>query len=196
MTKSTAQTIVDAALAALKTEGFAGSTTRAIARVGGFNQALIFYHHGSLEALLLAALDRTSEERLARYREAVAGVETLDQLVPVMAELYQEDRESGHMRIVAQMVSGSINRPTLAREVLARMEPWVEFAEETLARVLPPGLPAAELAYAAVTFYLGVNLLTHLDEKHARTDALFERAGELAPLLAPLLQAWSGAAQS
>jgi AcrR family transcriptional regulator len=79
MTKSTAQAIVEAALEALRTEGFAGATSRAIARIGGFNQALIFYHHGSLEQLLLAALARTGEERLARYREALAPVTRLDE---------------------------------------------------------------------------------------------------------------------
>ena len=183
MTKPTAQTIVEAALETLKEEGFAGASSRAIARRGGFNQALIFYHHGSVEGLLLAALDRTSEERLARYRAALDGVRTLDELVVRMGELYEEDKASGHVRVVSQMVAGSVNRPELAREVLARMEPWVAFAEETLARVLPPGLPVPELAYGIVTFYLGVNLLTHLDPRHERADALFRTARELAPLL-------------
>ena len=85
MTKPTAQGIVDAAVATVKAEGFAGSTSRAIARQGGFNQALIFYYFGSLEALLLAALEQASEERLARYRAAVADVDSLATLIPVMA---------------------------------------------------------------------------------------------------------------
>ena len=186
MTKSTAQAIVEAALQALRTEGFAGATSRAIARIGGFNQALIFYHHGSLEQLLLAALARTGEERLARYREALAPVARLDEAVATMAQLYEEDRDSGHMQVVAQMVAGSVNRPELARGVLELMEPWVEFAEETLARLLPPGLPARDVAYAIVTFYLGVNLMSHLDPRHERTDELFARARELAPLLGAL----------
>ncbi|TMK57251.1 MAG: helix-turn-helix transcriptional regulator, partial [Actinobacteria bacterium] len=81
MIKPTAQTIADAALETLREEGFAGATSRAIARRGGFNQALIFYHHGSLERLLVAALRQTSEQRLERYREAVAGASTLDELI-------------------------------------------------------------------------------------------------------------------
>jgi AcrR family transcriptional regulator len=182
MTKATAQTIVDAALETLRTHGFAGATSRAIARTGGFNQALIFYHHGSLEALLLAALRRTSEERLARYREAVARASTLEELIPVMADLWEEDKATGHVQVVSQVVAGTINRPELGREVVALMEPWVELAEETFARVLPEGLPAREAGYAAVVFYLGVNLMTHLDDER-RADELFARARELAPLL-------------
>ena len=55
MIKPTAQTIVKAALETLREEGFAGASSRAIARRGGFNQALIFYHFGSLANLLLEA---------------------------------------------------------------------------------------------------------------------------------------------
>ena len=119
---STKQQIVEAALETLKTEGFAGATSRAIARVGGFNQALVFYHFGSLDNLLLAALDAMSEARMRRYAAAV---------------------------------------------------------EEAL--------PVRELAYAAVTFYLGVNLLTHLDADRSRTDAVFDAAVVLAPLVSGLL---------
>src|SRR6266536_2292753 len=98
MTNSTAQAIVGAALETLKEEGFAGASSRAIGRRGGFNQALIFYHHGSREGLLLAALDQTSRERLARYRAALDEVQTLSELVARAAELYEEDKSSGHMR--------------------------------------------------------------------------------------------------
>lgn len=89
--------------------------------------------------------------------------------------------------MVAQVVAGSANRPDLAKHVIELMDPWVEFAEQTLERVLPPGLPARDLAYGIVVWYLGANLLTHLDPAHARTDAMFARARELAPLLRELL---------
>jgi AcrR family transcriptional regulator len=192
MLKSSAQKtrdrIATAALETLREDGFAGSTSRAIARRGGFNQALIFYHFGSLEALLLAALERTSAERLARYRERVAATPTLEDLLPVLAELHEEDREAGHMRVVAQLVAGSVNRPEIARGVLALTEPWLELAEETLARVLPPAIPARELAYAVVTFYFGLNLLAHLDPADRRAEALFGQAAAVAPLLRGLVE--------
>ncbi|SRR5712691_3050808 len=196
MIKSSAQgtrrQIVEAALATLKEEGFAGATSRAIARRGGFNQALIFYHFGSLDGLLLAALDATSAARLARYRAAVAEARTLEDLAEVAARIYEEDRDSGHVKVVSQMVAGSLARPALAPEIVARMQPWIAFCEEALRGViagtpLEDVAPVADLAYAAVTFYLGVNLLTHLDADHTRTDALFARTQQLAPLLAPFL---------
>jgi AcrR family transcriptional regulator len=188
----TRRQLIEGALETLKQEGFAGATSRAIARVGGFNQALIFYHFGGVEPLLLAALDATSEERMSRYRRAFAGVESLEELARVARRMYEEDRASGHMTVVSQMVAGSLARPELAPEVLARMEPWIEFAEEAIATVLrgtplENALPTRELAYAAVTFYLGVNLLTNLDPEPRRADLLFERLTELAPTATPFL---------
>jgi len=186
--EATRRQIVDAALATLKTDGFAGATSRAIARAGRFNQALIFYHFGTLEGLLLAALDRTSEERLERYRQVIADAESVEELLAAVARLYSEDREQGHVTVVAQMIAGSVARPQLARAMVERMEPWIELSETALEKgfrwlALPELVPRRELAYAFVTFYLGVNLLTHLDRDRARTDALFERLASIAPLL-------------
>jgi AcrR family transcriptional regulator len=196
MTKPTAQTIVDAALATLKEDGFAGASSRAIARRGGFNQALVFYYFGSLEGLLLAALEQASNERLERYRPAVADVGTLDELIPVMADLWEQDKASGQVRVVSQMVAGAVNRPELAGRVVALMEPWVDLARETVQRVVPSVVPAREAADAIVTFYLGVNLMTNLDPGAERADAFFAKARELAPLLKPLLELLSASAGS
>ena len=183
--------IVGAALETLKNEGFGGATSRAIARAGGFNQALIFYHFGSLDSLLLAALDHTSEERFERYRSAIEDADTVEELVSVVTQLYAEDRDSGHMTVVSQMVAGSVARRELAPAMLERMERWIDLCEAALEKLrdrtgLPELMPTRDAAYAIVTFYLGVNLLTHLDEDHARTDALFSRVQSVAPLLASL----------
>jgi AcrR family transcriptional regulator len=186
--KPTAQTIVKAALETLREEGFAGASSRAIARRGGFNQALIFYHFGSVEAALLAAMRQLGEERLARYREVVAPIDSLEELMPAMAALWKEDEAAGHVRVVAQVIAGSANRPELSQQVVAQMEPWIELARETLARVLPPGFPVADAAYGIVVWYVGANLMAHLEPDTRRTDELFARAGEWAPLLAPLLR--------
>jgi AcrR family transcriptional regulator len=199
----TRQRIVDAALDVLKREGFAGATSRAIARAGGFNQALIFYHFGSLDALLLAALDHTSAQRLERYRKAVDEAETVEELVSVAVGIHAEDRETGHTTVVAQMIAGSVARPELAPAMIARMEPWIDLCERALVKGfrrlgLTTALPTRDIAYAVATFYLGVNLLTHLDEGR-RIDSLFRRIEELAPIVSPLAEqiapALSGAAR-
>jgi AcrR family transcriptional regulator len=188
--EATRERIVEAALQTLKDEGFAGASSRAIARAGGFNQALIFYHFGSVDDLLLAALDKTSDERLQRYREEVGKAETAEELAEVAARVYKEDRDQGHMTVVSQMVAGSVAKPELAKELLARMEPWIDLCEEALRKALAQtpaiqAVPLRELAYAVVTFYLGLNLVTHLDEDREQTEALVARLQLLAPLLGP-----------
>jgi AcrR family transcriptional regulator len=188
----TKQRIVEAALETLKEEGFAGTSARAIARRGGFNQALIFYHFGTLNDLLLAALDRTSAERMSRYREVVHPADTLQEKVRVATELYREDLESGHITVISELIAGSLTRSDLGPEVVARMEPWLEFAEEVVRDILVGTeledlLVPRTVAFAVVALYLGVDLLSHLDHDKSRAEGLFKTAEGLAPLLAPFL---------
>lgn len=187
MPKPTAQLLVDAALETLKDEGFAGATSRGIAGRAGVNQALVHYYFGSVENVLVAALEQASNERRARYEAAVASVSTLDELIPVMAELWEQDKASGNVSVISQMVAGAVNRPELAERIVALMEPWVDLAEETVRKVLPPLAPPRETAFAIVTFYLGVNLMTNLGPSRERVDEFFHAARELAPALTPLL---------
>lgn len=184
--------ILRAAYDTLADRGFAAATSRAVAERGGFNQALVFYYFGSMDALLLAALDWTNEQRLSAYRTALADAKTLDEVFTTAARLFEEDRESGHVTVVSQMIAGSVARPELAPETLKRMQPWLELCEQTLERVLgtsplAQALPTRDLAYAIVTFYLGANLLTHLEGDRARAEELLARLRELEPLASGLL---------
>jgi len=193
-TDGTKQQILDAAFETLKTEGFSAATSRAVARRGGFNQALVFYHFGSMDGLLLAALDWTNEQRLAAYRETLAHAGTVQDVLAAATRLFEEDLESGHITVVSQMIAGSVGRPELAPEMLSRMKPWLELCEETLERIavdspLTAAVPPPELAYAIVTFYLGANLLTHLEADRARVDALIARLRELGPFVSSMLGA-------
>jgi AcrR family transcriptional regulator len=183
---------VEAAIETLKEEGFAGASARAIGRLGDLNPALIFYHFGSVNDLLLAALDETSRRRMERYQEAVRDVDDLPTLIAVAADIYREDLESGHITVLAEMIAGASSVPDLGPEIASRMEPWVQFAEAALRRVLrdtPMGqvLPVRDIAFAVVALYLGVELVTHLDGDRSRAESLFAVAGMAGSLLAPLL---------
>ena len=185
--------IVEAALEALKVDGFAGTSARAIARRGDFNQALIFYHFGSVNSLLLAALDRSSEQRMRTYREAVAGASTLEEMLEVAMRIYREDLEQGHMTVVSELIAGSMAHPELKPEVLRRMEPWIEFVEEALEKVLAGSpfagaLPTRQLAFALVSFYCGVNTVSTLDPGRPDVEDLFRMAQQLGPLISAILQ--------
>jgi len=190
---------VRAALKTLTQEGFFGTTARAIARTEKVNQALIFYHFGSVDRLLLAALDATSQDRLGRYREGLAEVTRIVDLVEAMARLYKEDVLSGHITAVQEMVAGGSSVPALRQEVLARMEPWVVFAREVINRVtagtvVEKLVPIDDLAFSAVALYFGIETITNLGGDRSRAETLFETGRRFAPIADALLQSatWVG----
>jgi len=188
MSGDTRTRIHEATLATLKDKGLAGASTRAIAATGDFNPALIFYYFGSLHGLWLSALERSSSERLDRHRAAVEGAERIDELVAVLGQIYREDLASGHIRVVSELVAGSVAQPELGPRVVELMEPWIELAEQAVERALA-GSPILELAsprrlaYVAVTFYLGANLVSQLAPESEDLARLLDDAARFAPAL-------------
>jgi AcrR family transcriptional regulator len=184
--------IVEAALESLKANGFAGSSARAIAHIGGFNQALIFYHFGSVQNALLAALDVISERRLADYRPAFDAARTAPELAGLARRIYDEDLERGYITALGEMVSGGVSDPILGAEVAARIEPWIEMVEDKLEQLLR-GSPLrglvspADLAFGIVALYFGVDVLSHLQRDRARAESLLDLATRLATLAETVL---------
>ena len=197
MLKATAQRsatknrILDAAFDTLRLDGFAQTSARAVARRGGFNQALIFYHFGSIQDLLVAAIDRVSQARMERYRAELAGASTPVELARLARRLYAEDVESGHSTVVAELFAASSGNPSLRGQMLARMKPWLDFTEELIDRLVGSS-PLATLvepraaAGAVLALYLGMDLLIHLDGDRNRAIDLFDAGDRLASTLEPL----------
>jgi AcrR family transcriptional regulator len=180
--------LVEAAVAALRENGFAGASAREIAQRSGCNQALIFYHFGSVSNLHLAALDAVGSARDARYRAMVDETHSLGELVRAARAVFDEDLDQGHITVLVEMIAAAQFNPELRPEVAARIRPWREFAAESVkdalagspaSRLLPPG----ELAHAVVAMYLGLEMLANLEGERAPALALFDRAGKIASLL-------------
>lgn len=172
--------LIDAAVQLLSTVGFAGTTVRAIGERAGCNPALVSYHFGSANALLLAALDASSNARLARYRAELAAVGSWREARRVLRLLYREDRECGHVDVLGEMVAGGLVDRELGRQVTARIEPWVILVEDTIKQMTPTAalrrrLPVRELAYVLTAAFLGLGLLGSLAEDHSRGDAVMDR---------------------
>jgi AcrR family transcriptional regulator len=129
------QRIIDAALTTLKEKGFAGTSTRAIAATGGFKSGLIFYYFPSRDDLLIAALEHASAERLERYGEEVAAASTLTELLALLERIYADDRESGFVRVVSEMVAGSVANPELGPRMVELVEPWIAAAQTAAGRL-------------------------------------------------------------
>ncbi|MBR8740590.1 TetR/AcrR family transcriptional regulator [Nocardiopsis sp. MG754419] len=182
----TKERLVTAAGEVLREEGHAGASARTIAARAEVNSALVFYHFGGVDQLLLAALDRSSAERMAMYEELAAPARTLEELVEVATRIYRTDLERGYITEFSELVAAAVTRPDLRAEIRLRAEPWIDFIAGQWERVVggsPLGrlLPAQEVAYGVITYYLGVNLFSVLDEDRSRTEAVFDLAADLAP---------------
>ncbi len=187
--------IIDAALRTVKEEGLVRTSVRVIARTGGFNQALVFYHFGSVEELLLAALERANDRRMDRFRERLEAVDSLVGLVAVALELHTADNaeDCDHSALSAIVAGWSANSEVGPR-ILEILHPWDELVSAALRRSLagtPFGrvIPTDDMAHAISALFLGIELLNRLDGDDRRTSALFASLAGAANLAGPMLHA-------
>ena len=186
---ATRQALVDAAIDSLRFDGYSGASARAIAARAESTQGLVFYHFGSVDDLLLAALDAVSDRRMARYADAVDAAGSPADLARVAAEIFRHDLDEGYVAVLVEMMAGATASPGLGTLVAERIQPWLSFTAEVIDQALSGTplasiVPADDAAYAVVALYLGLELLSHLDGDRAPALALFERAGALAGLFA------------
>jgi AcrR family transcriptional regulator len=184
--------IIDAALEALRNGGIAGISARGIARIGGFNQALIFYHFGSVEGLLIEVARSESQRRSALYADALAGVDSLPELVAVARRLHDEEFKSGSVAALTQMLAGAGGSAEMARGVWDALEPWTRLVRETIERLLAGTpfdgvLPAEDLTSAVAALFLGIELFTGLNPEGDETG-LFTTMEMVATLVDTLLR--------
>jgi len=189
---STRQRIIDAAIETLHEEGFAATTARAIAKRGGFNQALIFYHFGSVTALLLEAFRSTSEAQVAKYRAAAAEVTSLADLVAIARRLHHEDLESGAVTAVTQLMAASASDESVGPAIMDRFSEWIAFVQDALERAVkdhPLGamVPAREAAYAICAMFLGIELMSRIDPERSEAEAVFDMMSAVAILIRDVL---------
>ncbi len=185
--------IIRAALDCLRNEGIAGTSARAIARTGDFNQALVFYHFGSIDQLLVAASVTESERRSARYTERLATVTSFPELVKVARELHEEEAAEGSIVVLTQLLAAAESSPELRRGVLSGLQPWMALIEGAVDRVtknspLAQALPARDLAFAISSLFIGIELMAGLDEHRDAERRLFATIETLSYLVDALLQ--------
>ncbi len=180
--------LIDGAIEALREVGFAGASAREIARRAGCNQALVFYHFGSVTELLLAALDDISTRRLEAYQQMLDEAGTLTDLIDSARTIFSDDLDSGHVAVLVEMISGAQAIPGLGEQVAERLAPWRAFAETAVRKGIAGSpvaavVPVKDLAHAVVAGFLGLELLAGLDGDRAAALALFDRARMVAALL-------------
>jgi AcrR family transcriptional regulator len=180
--------LVSAAIDALRDTGFSGASAREIASRAGCSQALVFYHFGSVNDLLLAALDEVSSQRMVAYRDKLASATSAAALAACARDILTADLDAGYVRVLIEMITAAHSVPGLGEQVAERLEPWRELTEQAMRRVLGRSaaarlIPPAEAARAVVAGFLGLELLASLDGNRSAALAVLDRAGSLARLL-------------
>jgi AcrR family transcriptional regulator len=180
--------LVAAAIDTLRESGFAAASARRIAQRAGCNQALVFYHFGTVTDLLMAALEEVSAQRMAAYRRLLDHTGTLTELIDSARDVFEADLDAGHVTVLTEMISGAQSVPGLGARVAACLAPWRDFAEQAVGDVLATSpvarlVPAAEAAHAVVAGLLGLEMLATLDGDRAGALALFDRARALGDVL-------------
>lgn len=186
--------IMDAAIETLKEEGITGASARAIAQRGDFNQALIFYHFGSVNNLLIQAALRNSQAQVTKYREEASGINSLVDLVELARKLHNDDLQAGSVAVVTQMMAAAANEPEMAQAMLDAFDRWIGVVEDGLGDALVGSplagmLPKREAAYAISAMFLGIQLMSRLDPERSEADALFQMMENMASMLSGLFPA-------
>ncbi len=184
--------ILAATMRTLRNDGIRGASARTIAKEGDFNQALIFYHFGSIDELVVATVAEMSCDRMSRHQSRLEGTEKLSELVRVARELNAEDRANDNMAVLVQAFAGATSDSDMGAKLYDELEPWNNMVAGTIARTLgnsPLGgaVPHDRIAQMIGALFLGIELLDNLDPERANADELFDTLEPLAVLLEGLL---------
>jgi AcrR family transcriptional regulator len=165
------------------------------------NQALVFYHFGSVDELLTEACAYAARERVQFYGAQFDAVSSLSELVELGVRIHKRERAEGNILVLAQMLAGAQAEPKLAPAVLAALRMWIERIEAVLERVLL-GSPLREfvdvpgMARALSAAFVGLGLYDGIDHEGAdralasltRLDVLIEVIDDLGPAARALLR--------
>ena len=182
--------ILAAAKAALLDAGYASLSTRGIAEAAGVPLSQIHYHFGSKQNLMLAVLDMENQQRLTRQATMYQSNLPLWKQWQQACDFFDEDLESGYVRVLMEMTAAGWSNPQIAEAVSAEVQGWFDLLAEVARRAaerfgsLGPFTPEEMAALAALPF-LGAEavILLGLDESKIAARPAVRKIGELLRLL-------------
>ena len=184
--QDTRSQLLGATKAALLEVGYANLSTRRIADAAGVPLSQIHYHFGSKQNLVLALLDMENQQRLARQSAMYDAELPLWKQWQQACDFFDDDLESGYVRVLMEMTAAGWSNPEIARAVSGQMRAWFELladvaerATKRLGRRSP--FTAAELGALAGLPFIGAEaaILLGLDESSVAARSALRKIGEL-----------------
>jgi len=164
--------LLEGALETLRTRGIAGASARSIATAAGVNHTLVFYHFRSVDKLLIAAVRHGAQQHIAAYRDRFGSVTSLRELLDLGRSLHTDERTSGNLAVLAQMLAGAQTGARFGPATAAGLGMWVAEIETVLNRILGNS-PLADfvdlggLARAVAAAFVGLELYEGVDTSGA-----------------------------
>jgi AcrR family transcriptional regulator len=194
--------LLRAAADTIRGQGVAAVSARVVAGRAGVNQALVFYHFGTVSELVEASCRDAVDVAADRYRDQFAHVTSLPELLQVGRDLHEQELASGNVAMMGQLMSGARSDPVLARAARYAMTRWSSEVEAVVRRVLQ-GNPLADLADSAglaravSASFIGLQLYDGVDPDGAahalaaleRLAVLVEVVDDLGPIARRALRA-------
>jgi len=178
--------ILTAAKGVLMEAGYANLSTRGIAEAAGVPLSQIHYHFGSKQKLMLAVLDTENRARLARQEAMFESDKPLWEQWLQACDFFDDDLESGYVRVLMEMTAAGWSNPEIAEVVSAQVQGWFDLLADVGQRaakrfgLLSPFRPE-ELAALAGLPFLGAEavILLGLDDSKIAGRPALRKIGEL-----------------
>jgi AcrR family transcriptional regulator len=126
----TARAILAAARARLLVDGYAGLSTRKVAQQAGVPLSQVHYHFGSKGGMVLALLETENRRRLERQAGMYAQDLPLWRRYEQACDFFEEDLESGYVRVLQEMIAAGWSTPDLAEAARTLLIGWYETLTE------------------------------------------------------------------
>ncbi len=177
------EAILDAAESLLIDVGYARITTRRLAERAGVNQGLINYYFGSIQEVLLQAVERFTSRLIERQRAMYASdAPFIDKWRAAMSNM-DDDSDSGYQKILLELYALGWNDEAIRNRMKQVHEQWLDVLlpsfEAGLAElgVDEERFPVEAIVSLVATFNEGIMLERHsgIDSGHEQLLAMIER---------------------
>jgi AcrR family transcriptional regulator len=176
----TREKILDATFRRLASEGYAALSVREIAKDAGVNHALINYHFGTKDQLVIEVLDAANRRLLARQGSMYAGPGGYARKWAEARRFYDDDLSSGFVRVQAELWAASLSNAGLREKFLPRLLAWKQLVRDVVREAvaalasagvtLPAPFTADVIACWISEFWLGMEFADLLGVKHERAQ--------------------------
>lgn len=183
---ATRQAILHATRQRLTEVGYASLNVRDIARAAGINHALIGYHFGGKQQLVLAVLDEANRQLLERQEHMYQATAAPSRQWQQACDFYEQDLKSGFVRLLMELMGASFNDLELRAGFVPRLLGWTRLIEDVASEFVDRAGLDLQVSPAAISawiswFWIGMeaSMMLGIDEKHGHQREALDAMAKL-----------------